>query len=136
MGDGTPTRQSFAWTSQYNYGYPALTDFVAQDPDHETYVFRKFKKLGVRNILYLQGGLMKIEHDLKVLDHKVAASQGDPESYLSTRSWSVLEENSRKPSRDLEHAQRELAETLELKLKKYCQCSDNNSCVHSLIVNR
>jgi hypothetical protein len=98
-----------------------LADFIAQDPDHETYVFRRFRRLGVRNVLYLQGELIKIERELEALEKQAAASQGDIETYMSMRSWTALNENSRKPGRDLERAQRELSEDLECKLKKYCQ---------------
>lgn len=114
-------QENSAWAFRCNYGYPSLADFIAQDPDHETYVFRRFKRLGVRNVLYLQGELIKIERELEALEKQAAASQDDIETYMSTRSWSALNENSWKPGRDLERAQRELAEDLECKLKKYCQ---------------
>jgi hypothetical protein len=117
-----------AWAYRRNYGYPSLADFIAQDPDHETYVFRRFKRLGVRNVLYLQGELIKIERELEALEKQAAASQDDIETYMSTRSWTALNENSWKPGRDLERAQRELSEDLECKLKKYCQYRPDGVC--------
>jgi hypothetical protein len=61
-------QENSAWAYRRNYGYPSLADFIAQDPDHETYVFRRFKRLGVRNVLYLQGELIKIERELEALE--------------------------------------------------------------------
>lgn len=125
-------QENSAWAYRRNYGYPSLADFIAQDPDHETYVFRRFKRLGVRNVLYLQGELIKIERELEALEKQAAASQDDIETYMSTRSWSALNENSWKPGRDLERAQRELAEDLECKLKKYCQYCPGGVFCHLL----
>lgn len=110
-----------AWSNKYGDGYPALADFIAQDPDHETFVFRRFKALGARNILNLQGELIKLEDDVAALEQE-AADNVDPELHLSMRSWTVLNKNSRKSGHDLERKQKELAYALEQKLKKYCQC--------------
>lgn len=120
MGDEAPARDTKAWSHQHNYGYPALADFIAQDPDHETYVFRKFKRLGTRNILHLQGELIKIEDELDALEREAAKSR-DPELHLSMRSWKALYDNSRKPDRDIERKQHDLTEALDAKLKTYCE---------------
>jgi hypothetical protein len=109
-----------AFNYPWSDGYPALADFLAQDPDHETYVFRKFKKLAVRNVLYLQGELTALEEEVEILEQE-AAKNTDPETHLSMRSWRVLDENARKPGRnDLERRLQELMRTLDGKLKTYC----------------
>lgn len=109
-----------AWTTQQRDGYPALADFVAQDFDDETFVFRRFKNLAARNILHLQGELMKLEQDAQILDREAAASC-DHELHSSMRSWKVLDENARDPTREHERKRMELAVVLEVKLRKYCQ---------------
>jgi hypothetical protein len=121
MVKDTPAAANFAWASQFNYGYPSLAEFVAQDPDHETFVFRRFKALGARNLLHLQGELITLEDEIAAVDREAAGSV-DPELHLSMRSWTILDENSRRPGHDVERKQRELANALDEKLKKYCKC--------------
>lgn len=110
-----------SWTTTQGDGNPSLADFLAQDPDHETYVFRKFKKLAVRNLLYLQGELTALEEEVEVLEQEAAKSD-DPEVHLSMRSWRVLDENAQKPGREgsLEYRLREVMGGLDAKLGKYC----------------
>jgi hypothetical protein len=62
--DMNHTRQTSTWTAKQRDGYPALADFIAQDPDHETFVFRRFKGLSARNILNLQGELIALEDNI------------------------------------------------------------------------
>ena len=113
------TQHTSTRTSKQHDGYPALADFIAQDPDHETLVFRKFKRLAVRNILHLQAELLQLEAETDVLEQEAAAST-DLEVHLARKSLAVMNENARKPGRELEHRQRELAHTLDIKLKMYC----------------
>jgi hypothetical protein len=119
--DSMSAHTSRFWTAKQPDGYPSLADFIAQDPDHETFVFRRFKQLGARNLLDLQGELIKLEEDIAAVEQE-AADSVDPELHLSMRSWTILDENSRRPGRDLESKQRELASALSETLKKYCEC--------------
>lgn len=120
MDDEESTIRDSAWTQQQGDGYPALADFIAQDADHETYVFRRFKKLAVRNILQLQGEISHLEAKVEALEREAAASN-DLEVHLSMKCWAIRDENARTAGRDLERRQLELAEDLDVKLKKYCQ---------------
>ena len=115
------TNQPWSWSSTQGDGHPALADFLAQDPDHETYVFRKFKKLAVRNVLYLQGELTALEEEVETLEREAAKSD-DPEVHLSMRSWKTRDENAQRPGREksLENRLRELMGGLDAKLGKYC----------------
>jgi hypothetical protein len=122
------TQQTSTWTLKQRDGYPALADFVAQDSDHETFVFRRFKQLGARNIFNLQGELIKLEEDIAVVEQE-AADSIDPELHLSMRSWAILDENSRRPGRNLELKQKKLADALDEKLKKYCECRRGRNVV-------
>jgi hypothetical protein len=121
------TQQNSTWTLKQGDGYPALSDFVAQDPDHETFVFRRFKQLSARNIFNLQGELIKLEEDIAAVERE-AADSVDVELHLAMRSRTVLDENSRRPGRDLERKQMELASALDGKLKKYCEHSPKARC--------
>lgn len=120
---GNPARSDrpWNWSTTQGDGYPALADFLAQDPDHETYVFRKFKKLAVRNVLYLQGELTALEEEVETLEQE-AAKNTDPELHLSMRSWRTLNENARRPGREksLESRLQQLHGSLDGKLKTYC----------------
>jgi hypothetical protein len=121
FSDTMSSQNTGFWAAKQHDGYPTLADFIAQDPDHETFVFRRFKQLGARNILNLQGELIKLEEDITAVEQE-AADSVDPELHLSMRSWAILDENSRRPDRDLECKQKELAIALDGKLKKYCKC--------------
>lgn len=120
MGDDDSTIRDSAWTEQQGDGYPALADFIAQDADHETYVFRRFKKLAVRNILQLQGDISNLETKVEALEREAAASN-DLEVHLSMKCWAIRDENAHTSGRDLERRQQELNKDLDVKLKKYCQ---------------
>lgn len=120
MSDEESLEDTSAWPSEEGNGYPALADFKAQDADHETYVFRKFKRLAVRNILHLQGELLHLEAETEALEREAAAST-DIEVLLSMRCWAIRDENARAPDRDLERKLKESAEAVDVKLKKYCQ---------------
>jgi hypothetical protein len=113
--------QPWTWSTTQGDGYPALADFLAQDPDHETFVFRKFKKLAVRNALYLQGELTALEEEVETLEREAAKSD-DPEVHLSMRSWKTLDENAQRPGREksLEFRLRDVMNGLDGKLKTYC----------------
>lgn len=76
------TQQISTWTVKQQDGYPALADFVAQDPDQETFVFRRFESLSARNILNLQGELIKLGDNIAALERE-AADSVDPELHLS-----------------------------------------------------
>lgn len=121
--DGSPAKpnQPLTWSTTQGDGNPALADFIAQDPDHETYVFRKFKRLAVRSVLYLQGELTALEEEIARLEIEAAKSP-DPEVYLSMRSWGMLDENAQKPGRkkSVECRLHQLNRTLDGKLKTYC----------------
>lgn len=125
----------WTWTQTQPDGYPALADFLAQDPDHETYVFRKFKKLAVRNVLYLQGELTALEEEVEMLESEAAKSD-DPEVHLSMRSWKTLDENARKPglNKSLECRLQQLMGGLDGKLKTYCSLVFCSLCVSDIFM--
>lgn len=42
-------------------GYPSLAEAISSDPDRTSLVFKRFDKLAVRNLLYLQSELVELE---------------------------------------------------------------------------
>ena len=102
-------------------GYATVARSIAQDPDKETYVFRRFDRLTARNLLNLQGDLLVLQDELDALDAK-AASSPDPDLHSSMRSWEVLVRNakgSQDRSGEEERKRIEIAGDLEVKLRKY-----------------
>ena len=102
-------------------GYATVARSIAQDPDKETYVFRRFDRLTARNLLNLQGELLVLQDQLDALDGK-AASSPDPDLHSSMRSWEALMRNAKvSPNRSGEEETKrlEIAGDLEVKLKKY-----------------
>jgi len=102
-------------------GYATVANSIAQDPDKETYVFRRFDRLTARNLLNLQGELLVLQSELDALDAKASWSP-DPDLHLSMRSWGALMSNAKAPNTgNGEEATKRLkiASELEVKLRKY-----------------
>jgi hypothetical protein len=61
-------------------GYPKIAAFISKDNDFA--VFRRFRQLNTRNILYLQSELMQLETELQSIDQALASSSPD-----DLKSW-------------------------------------------------
>lgn len=102
-------------------GYATVAKTISQDPDKETYIFRRFDRLTARNLINLQGELLTLEEELDALDAK-AASSPDPDLHLSMRSWKAMKANAEDcRTRDgVEEKKRiEIAGELQVKLRQY-----------------
>ena len=66
-------------------GFPAVAEFMARDPDHETYVFRKFKRLTGRTLLHLQSELIDLEQQLEDLDRDAARSPDMEQNWFEVK---------------------------------------------------
>lgn len=113
-------------------GYASVARSIAQDPDKETYIFRRFDRLTARNLLHLQGELLAMQDELDALDAK-AASSPDPDLHLSMRSWKAMKANAQSQHmRDGREEMRRLrlAEEIEVKLKKYRRFLRNELNLH------
>lgn len=97
-------------------GYPAVADFIARDPDHEGYIFRRFNRLAARRLLHLQSEIITLEHKQEALDQE-ARTSNDQDLRLSTRNWEFLRGNAQ--IREAERKRVELAEQIDVKLEKY-----------------
>jgi hypothetical protein len=101
-------------------GYPSLAAWIARDPDHEAFVFRKFNRLAARNLLHLQSQLITLEHEIDQLDEE-ARQNADYEARQSSRRWETLV---RRAGEGEELEEKRLAKTEELKTKigEYREC--------------
>lgn len=100
-------------------GYPALAAWIARDPDNEAFVFRKFGRLGARNILHLQSQLIAIEHEIDQLDEEARRSH-DLDVRQSSRRWETLIEHAGDANRP-EHRRVKKLNELQALLREYCK---------------
>ena len=65
-------------------GFPTLAHFISQDNDAE--IYRRFNRLGARNLLYLQSYLNNLERKLDDLDrYDCENAAGNPEVRRAAR---------------------------------------------------
>jgi hypothetical protein len=106
----------------YNDGYPALARWMAQDPDNETLIFRKFDSLSTRNLLYLQAELVEIERRVFDLESQIPESR-DVTLMESLRRWETfVEEAARNAAQGSPRPEKELmvlVVSMRKKLKEY-----------------
>ena len=100
-------------------GLPAVAAFIARDPDQETFVFRKFKRLTARALLHLQAELIDLEHQLDALDRE-AVNSFDEKLLMSMRDWEEMKMNAGAPDRaDIEGKRKRLYNDIEALLRRY-----------------
>ncbi|KAJ5286835.1 hypothetical protein N7478_002521 [Penicillium angulare] len=102
---------------QVRDGYPALASWIGRDPDGETLVFRRFRRLSARNLLHLQSGLIQLEQEIDELDEE-ARKSSDLESRQASRRWETLIQLGADSTR-LEKKRLEKAAELSSKMKEY-----------------
>ena len=102
-------------------GFPALAAWMNRDPDHETFVFRKFNRLGARSILHSQSRLVALEKEIDDLDEEARTSD-DFEAQQSSRRYETLIRHAEDPNRPEKRRIKKLEE-LEKLLKEYCKCT-------------
>lgn len=106
-------------TSPQLEGYAAVADWIALDPDNETFVFRKFDELAARNLLYIQSELLCIEKELAALDRQDAEeAREDMDVKDAARTWEVLSRRSEAGHGDSKRRV-ELINRLRAKMKEY-----------------
>jgi hypothetical protein len=101
-------------------GYPTLATWIARDPDNETFVVRKFDRLGARNILHLQSQLIALEKEIDDLDEN-ARQSSDLEARQSSHRWETLMKHASDENRP-EKERVEKLDKLKACLKEYCPC--------------
>jgi hypothetical protein len=96
-------------------GFPGLAELIAQDPDQETYVFRKFSKLTAWNLIYKQTELASYELEIDAIEAQLAS---DGHSDSVARSWKKLHEEAEKMG-TCAHKIKELSDKISTKLSEY-----------------
>jgi hypothetical protein len=99
-------------------GYPALSAWIARDPDNESFIFPKFDKLAARNLLHLQSQVIALEDELEKLDAETRQSR-DLELKQSNRRWETFAKNAEDPNRTEEKKRLKLYEEIQVKIKEY-----------------
>jgi hypothetical protein len=86
------TATAIASPNQYPNGYSRYADIISRDP--ELSVYRRFRRLSARNLLYLQSELRLLEEDLDRFDKEdqpaEAAARSQQQPYLLARSYDKL----------------------------------------------
>ena len=104
-------------------GYPAIANFIASDPDHESYVFRRFNNLTARRLLYMQSEVLELEDRLATFDRQAARSN-DHALQSSLRCWETIESNSK--SDVAGKSLKDLIDEIEVKLNRYRKLIDRS----------
>lgn len=109
-------------------GYPALARWIAQDPDDDPLLFRKFGRVAARNILHLQCQMTRIEGEIDDLDEQIRTATS-LDTRRSLQRWEVLWKRATTEPNSLEKQLTDkLKESQEL-LKDYCRCERSLSAV-------
>jgi len=98
-------------------GYPALSDWIAADPDNEGFMFRKFDRVSSRNILALQCEMLELEARLNRFDDE-AYRGDDVDLIVSLREWETFVRNAQDCNRP-EHERMKLLKEIRAKVKEY-----------------
>lgn len=95
-------------------GYPKVATFMGNHP--ELAIFRRFRGLNARNLLYLQAELVEIENELLQLERADADDKEDARKrgYAKHFSWMLQYKKD-----DNRNAQYKLMKKMRKKLKKY-----------------
>ncbi|KAJ5511767.1 hypothetical protein N7453_003870 [Penicillium expansum] len=98
-------------------GYPALAGWIGRDPDGETLVFRRFRKLSARNLLHLQSQLIQLEQEIDELDDEARRSP-NLDARQASRRWETLTQLAADPTRPEMKRLKKVAE-LSAMMKEY-----------------
>lgn len=98
-------------------GFAAVAEWIASDPDHEAFIYRKFNGISSRNLLYLQCEILFIESELQELDQRVSQSE-DMTMKDMARAWEELVKHGAAGAREAK-LQMELITKLREKIKAY-----------------
>ncbi|KAF2827549.1 hypothetical protein CC86DRAFT_275558, partial [Ophiobolus disseminans] len=99
-------------------GYPAFGRFLAQDPDNETLIFRRFDRLAALNLLYLQAEVYEIQRRIREFEKEVIA-KGDIDLLISMKRWETFVEKAECSYNRPEQEMKKLILTLRKVMKEY-----------------
>lgn len=104
------------------FGFPAVSRWIAADDDGEALVFRKFDRLAARNLLYLQARMLELEERINNMDSAVMGRDAAVEQAL--RNWEMLVAKSEDSKVHIEAREKmkkqiDLHEELQKTIKEY-----------------
>ncbi|KAF8865145.1 hypothetical protein BDZ45DRAFT_721289 [Acephala macrosclerotiorum] len=102
-------------------GYHKLSSFMV---DANYTIFRQFKILANRDLLYLQAELAQLEDQFEVIQDQDRASGGEQEFY--DRNWPLLN-SSKQRGHDSEQLRKALE--IRMKLKEYYECASRYAAI-------
>ena len=103
-------------TKEYLNGFPSVAQFIAQDKDKSSTVYRRFDRLAARNLLYQQSRLQQLEKKQQSLDDE-DLQNGDLDSKRAATCWEEFEALAK--VRERERERMETAEEIEKHLRAY-----------------
>ncbi|KAL3459155.1 hypothetical protein BJX64DRAFT_291552 [Aspergillus heterothallicus] len=98
-------------------GFANVARWIALDRDSETFIYRGFRELAARNLLYLQSELLDLEKRLNELD-KNDATTDDLDVKDEARTWETLRERYESGNEDAK-ARMDLVMQLRASIKEY-----------------
>lgn len=101
-------------------GYPSVARWIAQDPDDDPLLFRKFGRHSARILLHLQCRLVALEKELDELDEQVRTSE-DLDTRRSLQRWEKMMASARKCDSSIEHHLVEKLDEFQGCLREYCK---------------
>jgi hypothetical protein len=115
--DGTATRSHPLDSSSPKEGFANVARWIALDRDSETLIYRGFRELTARNLLYLKCEMLNLEKRLNELD-KIDAVSDDMEVKDAARTWETLREQFENGNQDAQ-TRMELITRLRGTVKEY-----------------
>jgi hypothetical protein len=104
----------------YLIGYPSLAAFIASDKSKSTAIYRRFDRLGARNLLHLQSELTELEARQDALDAQdLKTATVDEKGDL--RDWAVFTEKAKDDNNVREKARMALMKEIREKVKEYSE---------------
>jgi trehalose/maltose hydrolase-like predicted phosphorylase len=102
-------------------GYPALATWISRNPDHDTFIFRRFDRLAARNLLHLESQVAALEYSLDQLDQSAidrAKTNNDVDIRRSLGNWELFAERA-KDSKAPDVERMQVSNLISAKLKEY-----------------
>jgi hypothetical protein len=112
-------------------GYPSFAAWIGRDPDSETLVFRRFRRLSARNLLHLQSQLIQLEYEIDALDEEARRSS-DLDACQASRRWETLTQLATDSQRP-EKVRLEKVAELSARMKEYGE-SHKPCCILELML--
>ena len=111
-------------------GYASVANFIASDKEHSTSIYRRYKQLAARNMLYLQSELRILELRQEELDREDAGGKID--DLDMAMDLEVLAERALKPDDHKAKERVKLSKEISEKLKEYEETLLRNAAVLQL----